>query len=1060
MKDLQKIYYDKGNQFVKDFLTKEITVCEKITGTNLSFMVDSVDGLVFFKNNGARKINLIDRTMMMYYEEPIKYLQNILKNRKDIPNNYIFCCQYFINNRPTFIKYDKLPKNKLFLTHIKNKDTGSIYNSPSILKTWADKLNVSYQKPIYHGTLNSDQINKVLEFLEISQNDKDLLFEDISFSEYMFNALDLNLTKTTLQNDLTKPIDSLIFSDDKVAYKLFDPYTKNLIEFKSVEKPRYERYDINEIILSDLFEFINEKGINPNDVISTHADERYIEIISSIFNDYCSYRGSDIKEMDITRAPFAKGSEFNLNTDFIKNEKTKKLIESNISYGNLFKIMLGSFKKKRIKTGAIFTESLVEDFNRLIEQIEIITLQEVENEFRTFNDFIDVKNVFENSDLEELLIDEKYSYLSEFFINEKLKMQHTEQGNKPVNVFLGKFQPFTKGHVKVFEKLHKENGLPVVLLTVPSKKKTDKKPFSFETQNAMFTKLKSQYPFIEAMYTVSNAAVNNIFDTIRPVYEPMLWGYGSDRKKDYERMINNPQYRKDMNVDPQFKGFEIKRTDEDISATKVRHALGLNDINEYKKLTPKSLHDMYTILQDEMEIKESIKVKGTPLSPGELIKPNSQTQEPRLSILKEMIINEEEFLTKEGKKFIVTDKDSALNEIETFNEKEPRAINLIGRYSDTSDEIEITTSKLLKTEKFGGMTGGVRGGASLTALTESAQCYYCAAVSVAGKKLKPEEFTPELLEEGSRFVRATKTVKQVIRHLDESWVKSCIDIANDLFKKGYIKQNQIYHRGSKKVDKIYSIAKQAGKKSGINVNSDKWNPADIWIVTGQYNVNQLDKTSIEALNQNLLDLFDEGIIIPISLKKVASKPKIEIKNKDREIKNYRPIGYDLYDGAKSTFESTNKVILKYNGGDIEGRTFNYMSNWAFEVRDKNAAGGKCGLTAVQSIFNFHHFTTPDVNYPDLRKKVIELDESLINEMYQMYIKFNDKSKYTFEEFEKILYDKHSTKKGQNWIFSKYIGMTVFLAFLNAENVENEIVNDIIMYAMSSSSFSSIHLKVY
>ena len=41
-------------------------------------------------------------------------------------------------------------------------------------------------------------------------------------------------------------------------------------------------------------------------------------------------------------------------------------------------------------------------------------------------------------------------------INEGLKVNHPGRGAKEVNMFVGRFQPFTLGHVKVVEHLHKQ----------------------------------------------------------------------------------------------------------------------------------------------------------------------------------------------------------------------------------------------------------------------------------------------------------------------------------------------------------------------------------------------------------------------------------------------------------------------------------------------------------------------------------------------------------------------------------------------------------------------------
>ena len=197
-------------------------------------------------------------------------------------------------------------------------------------------------------------------------------------------------------------------------------------------------------------------------------------------------------------------------------------------------------------------------------------------------------------------------------LNEALNVPHKEKGKKPVNMFVGRFQPFTLGHVKVFEKMYKENGLPVVVYMVRGgKADPEKRPFDEDMQQAMFAKMKKQYPFLEASFVVPNGAIDTMFAAARPAYEPMMWGYGTDRKKAYGNMINKQSYRDDLGVDPSFKGFEIKRGDENISASKVRNALKIDDEKTFKKMTPKSIHGFYKPLQTIMQpIKENANMKN------------------------------------------------------------------------------------------------------------------------------------------------------------------------------------------------------------------------------------------------------------------------------------------------------------------------------------------------------------------------------------------------------------------------------------------------------------------
>ena len=197
-------------------------------------------------------------------------------------------------------------------------------------------------------------------------------------------------------------------------------------------------------------------------------------------------------------------------------------------------------------------------------------------------------------------------------LNEALKVPHEEKGKKPVNMFVGRFQPFTLGHVKVFEKMYKENGLPVVVYMVRGgKPDPEKRPFDEDMQQAMFAKMKKQYPFLEASFVVPNGAIDTMFAAARPAYEPMMWGYGTDRKKDYGAMIDKQSYRDQLGVDPSFKGYEIPRTGENISASKVRNALKIDDEKSFKKMTPKSIHSFYKTLQNTLQpIKENKNMKN------------------------------------------------------------------------------------------------------------------------------------------------------------------------------------------------------------------------------------------------------------------------------------------------------------------------------------------------------------------------------------------------------------------------------------------------------------------
>ena len=188
---------------------------------------------------------------------------------------------------------------------------------------------------------------------------------------------------------------------------------------------------------------------------------------------------------------------------------------------------------------------------------------------------------------------------------EGLTVKYSEQGKTPVNMFVGRFQPFTLGHAKVVETINKQNGYPVVVFLVKSKtkKKEDafSRPYDEETQLQMLNQLKGKYP-IEKVYIIDRGAIDLMFNTMRADgYEPVLWGTGSDRLQTYSYQVDKPEYREDLGVRTDFGLFEIPRTGKNISATQVRNAMLDGDEKLFKKLTPKEIHNMYSELKSKLE---------------------------------------------------------------------------------------------------------------------------------------------------------------------------------------------------------------------------------------------------------------------------------------------------------------------------------------------------------------------------------------------------------------------------------------------------------------------------
>ena len=197
---------------------------------------------------------------------------------------------------------------------------------------------------------------------------------------------------------------------------------------------------------------------------------------------------------------------------------------------------------------------------------------------------------------------------------EALKVDHPEHGKQLVNMFVGRFQPFTLGHAKVVETIHKQNGYPVVILLVKAKnkKKEDafKRPYDEATQVAMINRLKGKLP-IEDIFVIPTGGIDTMFNAMRPKYEPVLWGTGSDRMRTYGFQVDKQEYRDALDVRDDFGLFDIPRTGKNMSATQVRNAMLDGDEKLVKKLTPKPLHNMYTELKQKLEDSMGVMAEST-----------------------------------------------------------------------------------------------------------------------------------------------------------------------------------------------------------------------------------------------------------------------------------------------------------------------------------------------------------------------------------------------------------------------------------------------------------------
>jgi hypothetical protein len=94
------IYKEKGSSFIEKLLNNYVIVTEMIDGSRFR-VTRKGDKLIFYKGNDKNPINLIDRTIMVYYERPITFFDAIGEDIKNImPESWEFCFEYVANVNP------------------------------------------------------------------------------------------------------------------------------------------------------------------------------------------------------------------------------------------------------------------------------------------------------------------------------------------------------------------------------------------------------------------------------------------------------------------------------------------------------------------------------------------------------------------------------------------------------------------------------------------------------------------------------------------------------------------------------------------------------------------------------------------------------------------------------------------------------------------------------------------------------------------------------------------------------------------------------------------------
>ena len=357
----------ESQELINDIFKEEIIVIEDVQGSKIWVNWNGNEFTIKPKSLSNDPINLIDLAMQNYYNPAMDYLKSLDNRVKSLLNKkWWFCFEYFPDNQPGNIEYSKVPKNKLVLTSINKK--GKYDLKIDELDEYSRLFNVDMIPIVFQGKLTERMIEAIKYFLNTSEDDLEYVFGEKNFSFFFYKILNPAIENSFLMEDdeFQNNTEKLIIrtkSGDK-SFELLNPLYKRISDANATDF-----VEIYTLILINFLNFCQATNIEDIKLKGYKKDEIYIYLISKMYNLYVSEVKDDLLNFEFIVPEFFDKDKFKINTELIENKQTKEYIEEDSKLEYIFKVILGSFNKKKKKPIGIFTENTVILFNRFVDDI-------------------------------------------------------------------------------------------------------------------------------------------------------------------------------------------------------------------------------------------------------------------------------------------------------------------------------------------------------------------------------------------------------------------------------------------------------------------------------------------------------------------------------------------------------------------------------------------------------------------------------------------------------------------------------------------------------------------
>lgn len=424
------------DEILSSILTNEIVVYEDIQGSKIWVNWNGKEFTIKPKSISNESINLIDLAMQNYYNKAIQYFESLDDRVKSLLNRkWWFCFEYFPDEQPANIQYDRVPKNNLVLTSI-NKSGKYFFNIEEI-DEYARLMNVDMIPIIYQGKLTETMKEALKYFINTSEKDLEYIFGEKSFAYFFYKILNPSIKSSFLmdEEDFQNNVEKLIIRtlDNDLSFELLNPLYSRMNDTNNTDF-----VEIYTLILVNFLNFCQSVDIEDIKLKGDTKDEAYIYLISKLFNIYVSEVKEDLLNFDFIVPDFFDKEKFKINVELIPNKLTKEYIVENDKLEYIFKVILGSFNKRKKKPIGIFNENTVKLFNNFVDEINdsidayLGRLHEIELNRQGLLDFGDFFDIKYDTDGEDQVYPDVYSEFSKGGGESKKKKKGGKDGKFPI----------------------------------------------------------------------------------------------------------------------------------------------------------------------------------------------------------------------------------------------------------------------------------------------------------------------------------------------------------------------------------------------------------------------------------------------------------------------------------------------------------------------------------------------------------------------------------------------------------------------------------------------------